>query len=458
MHRYPLDKLKNWLISDNRKPLILRGARQVGKTWLVRELARVSNKNLCELNFEHQRDLAKHFESNDPNTILKNLEATLGKNIPPDQSILFLDEIQAAPELLAKLRWFYEILPSLPVITAGSLLEFELEEHSFSMPVGRVSYFFVEPLGFEEFLLAKGESLLLERIQKITLSNLDTQINANLHAKACKLFHEYILVGGMPEAVSTWVKAESLDQLSNSQHDLINTYQNDFAKYAGRLSINYLQDALNAVPRFLGQKLIYTRINPAVRQASMKKAVTLLTKSRLCHSVQNVHGNGIPLSAEIDPKTFKLILLDTGLVSALLNLPLYHIKDLSALMLVNQGGLTEQVTGQLLRLLFPHYLSPNLYYWARQNPGASAEVDYLIQLGQQLIPIEVKSGTEGKMRSLHQLMSEKSWPLAVRIYAGPLTTHRVTTRVQTGNAVTYDLLSIPFYLIEQLGRLCLSII
>jgi len=161
MKRFITQKLKDWLISESRKPIVLRGARQVGKTWLIRDLALQTGKKLIELNFERQRNLAIHFESNDPKTILLNLASALNQSIDPLQSILFLDEIQAVPELFAKLRWFYEEMPELAMVAAGSLLEFVLDNHTFSMPVGRIQYFFVEPLGFEEFLLAKNETWLM---------------------------------------------------------------------------------------------------------------------------------------------------------------------------------------------------------------------------------------------------------------------------------------------------------
>src|SRR5579862_6489290 len=193
MKRYLIDKLKDWLVSPSRKPAVLRGARQVGKTWIVRELARQTGKQLIELNFEKQRSFAAHFESNDPSEILLNLESAFNKRILPADSILFLDEIQAAPELFAKLRWFYEDMPELAVIAAGSLLEFVLESHTFSMPVGRIQYFFIEPLGFEEFLLAKNETHLLAAIEKVSV---EKPFNTSLHDKANRLFKEFVTVGG----------------------------------------------------------------------------------------------------------------------------------------------------------------------------------------------------------------------------------------------------------------------
>jgi len=450
MKRYLIDKLKDWLVSPLRKPAVLRGARQVGKTWIVRELAEQSGKQLIELNFEKQRSLATHFESNQPKTILLNLESALNKTIHPEKAILFLDEIQAAPELFAKLRWFYEDLPELAVISAGSLLEFVLENHTFSMPVGRIQYFFIEPLGFEEFLLAKNEIHLLSAIKKITFHE---PFNSSLHDKANLLFKEFITVGGMPEAVSTWTQTNSLEALAEVHNNLINTYQDDFAKYAGKLSITYLEEVLHAVPKLLTKKFIYSHVNSMARHESIKQALTLLLKSRLCHKVQSANANGIPLGAEINPKIFKIILIDVGLVSTLLGLKLHQFNNIDDILLINKGALAEQVVGQLLRLLSPFYVEPTLHYWCRELASSSAEIDYLIQDNQQLIPIEVKAGAEGKLRSLHQFMSEKPWQRAIRFYSGPIQRIPIQSKTTTGIQNNYELISLPFYLIGQLHRL-----
>ncbi|HSW70204.1 MAG TPA: AAA family ATPase [Gammaproteobacteria bacterium] len=450
MNRYLIDKLKDWLVSPSRKPAVLRGARQVGKTWIIRELARQTGKQLVELNFEKQRSLAIHFESNDPATMLLNLEGALNMRILPENSILFLDEIQAAPELFAKLRWFYEDMPELPVVTAGSLLEFILENHTFSMPVGRIQYFFIEPLGFEEFLLAKNETHLLSAIEK---TSFEKPLNALLHDKANQLFKEFVTVGGMPEAVSTWIKTSSLQSLAEVHNNLINTYQDDFSKYAGKLSITYLEEVLYAVPKLLTKKFIYSHVEPAARHESIKQALNLLIKARLCHKVQSSSANGIPLGAEVNSKIFKIILIDVGLVSTMLGLRLHQFKNIEDILVINKGALAEQVVGQLLRLLSPFYVEPALYYWSRELANSNAEIDYLIQDNQLLIPIEVKAGVEGKLRSLHQFMSEKPWKRAVRFYAGSIQRDHIRSKTTTGALNDYELISLPFYLLSQLHRL-----
>lgn len=446
MQRKALQHLQDWFNNPNRKPLVLRGARQVGKTWLVRTFAHNHHRELIELNFEKDKHLSHHFDSHDPDTILLNLESAFNQSINSDTSLLFLDEIQAAPEILATLRWFYENKPELPVIAAGSLLEFVLDDHSFSMPVGRINYCFIEPLGFEEFLQAQGQTHLLKALAKV---HPQAPLNEALHQKASQLFKEFMMVGGLPQAVDTWINTHSMHAVSQVHHDLIHTYQDDFAKYAGRLSTQYLDDTFMAIPQLLTQKIMYSRIHSGARHYNIKQAVELLTQARLGHKVYHVHANGIPPGAEIKPRAFKMILVDVGLVSALLGIQWHQIKHLHDAMLINQGALTEQAIGQLLRLLKPYYQEPHLYYWARDSKASSAEIDYLEQYGHNLIPVEVKAGKEGKLRSLHQFMYEKHWPLACRFYDGPIRLQNIQTKTTQGHPVSYHLLSLPFYLIHR---------
>jgi predicted AAA+ superfamily ATPase len=257
----------------------------------------------------------------------------------------------------------------------------------------------------------------------------------------------------MPEAVSTWIKTESLEALSEVHNNLINTYQYDFAKYAGKLTITYLEEVLHAVPKLLTKKFIYTHVNLTARHESIKQALTLLLKARLCHKVQSVSANAIPLGAEVHSKIFKVILIDVGLVSTLLGLKLHQFSNMEDIFVINKGALAEQVVGQLLRLLSPFYTEPTLHYWNRELASSSAEIDYLIQDNQRLIPIEVKAGAEGKLRSLHQFMSEKPWKLAIRFYTGPVQRDHIQSKTTTGDQNDYELISLPFYLLGQLYRI-----
>jgi hypothetical protein len=450
MKRVLLKHLNQWLVSTDRKPLVIRGARQVGKTWLVRELAKVSGKQLIELNLEKNPSYASLFVSNDPKQILLNLSVIHNSKIEPEQSILFLDEIQSAPQILSKLRWFAEDMPQLPVIAAGSLLEFVLAEHSFSMPVGRISYVHLEPLSFEEFLLANEKQILFDFIQSYTI---EQEIPLVIHEQLSNLFKEYLLIGGMPAVVLNWITEHSLNKTNQIQHDLLATYRDDFAKFSGKISIGRIDEVMMSVPKMLGQKFVFSRVNSAIQSNTVKQILDLLNKARVCHRVSACAANGVPLAAEIKEKYFKEIFLDIGLCCVALGLSLNQINSVKEVVLINHGGIAEQVVGQLLRTIYPPYVEPNLYYWLREEKGSNAEVDYVIQMNNTVIPIEVKAGSTGGLKSLHLFMGLKKLQMAVRINSDLPSKTPVNVIDQMGTAVRYKLLSLPFYLVGQLTRL-----
>jgi len=450
MKRKYLKDLQVWIEGSQCKPLVIRGARQVGKTWLVRHFAEVQNLRLIELNFEKRPELASFFETNDPKEILLNLESAFNVKIEPSKSLLFLDEIQAVPELFAKLRWFAEDLPQLPVIAAGSLLEFVLEKHTFSMPVGRINYLYMEPLSFEEFLLANDKHSLVDYIEGFRWG---TQIPEALHLQLMQIFKEYLFIGGMPEAVASWATERSLTKISQIHQDLLGTYRDDFAKYSGRMDTARLEDAMAAVPRLLGEKFVYSKVNPHLQSYSVKQALDLLCKAKICHKVKSCHANGIPLGSEIDEKFFKVIFIDVGLCNAALGLTFNQINSVDEVVLINKGAIAEQAVGQLLRTIDPSYIPPDLYYWVREEKIASAEIDYLIQRGADLVPVEVKAGRTGTLKSLHIFIGLKNLKFGIRINSNFPNFSHVQTKNSFGILVKYSLLSLPFYLVGQIQRL-----
>lgn len=446
--------LTEWLGSSTRKPLIIRGARQVGKTWLIRNLAKIEERRLIELNFEKRPDFESLFSSNDPKEMMINIAASTGSKIEPEKTILFLDEIQAAPSLLEKLRWFAEEMPELPVIAAGSLLDFTLAEHEFSMPVGRISYMYLEPLSFEEFLDAIGKQEL-----RTYLENYDwnlTIVDA-IHFQLMKIIKEYLIVGGMPAAVSSWATEQAPEAVSQIHFDLLTTYRDDFAKYSGRLPISRLEDVMNSVPRQLGKKFVYKEANAEMNTAPLKQALDLLVKANVCHRIVATSANGLPLGAEADGRFFKVIMLDCGLCGASLGLSLHQLRAISEISMINNGGMAEQLVGQLLRTVFPAYVPPALYYWQRGKKGAEAEIDYIIQHENQVIPIEVKAGTTGTLKSLHQFMKEKKKTIAIRINSDIPRIGPVQVKDASSHLIEFNLLSLPFYLLGQLHRLIKSL-
>lgn len=450
MKRTLLEYLENWLISSDRKPLVIRGARQVGKTWLVRHFAEKSGKKLIELNFERQPSFASLFNSNDPEQILLNLSAISNQKIDPQNCLLFLDEIQASPQLFSKLRWFAEDLPELSVIAAGSLLEFVLAQHTFSMPVGRISYMHLEPLSFEEFLLANERQSLWDYLVKYDLT---TEVPAVIHEQLTILFKEYLLVGGLPAVVSNWINERSLNKINQIKNDLLATYRDDFSKYSGRIATERLDEVMATIPRMLGQKFVFSKVNKTIQAATIKQILELLEKARISHRVQSCSANGVPLAAEIREKYFKEIFLDIGLCSTALGLNLNQVNSIDEIIMINNGAVAEQIVGQLLRTIVPPYIEPSLYCWHREETGSSAEIDYVIQHGNKVIPIEIKACSTGSLKSLHFFMGLKKYPIALRINSDYPNKTNVNVKDNWGNQIKYTLLSIPFYLVGQTHRL-----
>lgn len=421
----------------------------MGKTWLVREFARRSQRRLIEFNFERNPEFADFFGEKDPGKVVRAIEVGTGSRILPDETLLFLDEIQAAPELLANLRWFAEELPRLPVLSAGSLLDFALADQTFSVPVGRISYLHLEPLSFEEFVQATGNELLREYIEE---AGVETE-PPPVHSRLVELYRDYLMIGGMPAVVSRWNEEHSLMACAEVQQDLLATYRDDFAKYAGRVPPRRLERILSAVPRLLGRKFKYIQVDREERSYALRQALDLLCTARLCCRVQACDGVGVPLAAGVREQTFKVVLLDVGMVSAALGLSLQKVKSLQDVFLVNEGALAEQAVGQALRASGPRFVEPSLYYWTRERKGSEAELDHLVQHGADVVPIEVKAGTTGTLKSLHLFMAMRKFALGVRFSPHPPSLTEVDIRTTTGLPSQYRLLSLPPYMVGQLHRI-----
>lgn len=438
--------LDAWIKDQNRKPLVLRGARQVGKTWLVRDLAQRHGRRLVELNMERRPELADHFRSNNARLAVSDLAADLGVSISPETALLFIDEVQATPHLLAFLRWFREDMPEMPVVAAGSLLDFALRDHEFSMPVGRISYCYLEPVSFYEFLDASGNESLKSAIVTAAES---LDLNPRLHQRALELLAEYCLVGGLPEVISDWIAKRDDGRRLQLQRDLIATYRDDFNKYRNRISTDLLRRVMDAVPRQLGGRFVYSHVDAEAKHRDLKQALELLRLARVCHRVEHTAANGLPLGAETNPRTFKAILLDVGLASVQLGLSRLDLKDLNAVVWSNKGGLAEQFVGQHLRCLSQAYEEPRLFYWQRTE-GRQGEIDYIIQQGSHVIPVEVKAGKAGTMKSLHAFMHAKQLRNALRLDINPPSVQNLDTQTTTGESVRYRLLSLPLYMVESI--------
>jgi predicted AAA+ superfamily ATPase len=449
MIRFASNELDEWWINPNRKPMIIRGARQVGKTWLVRDLAIRHKLRLIELNFERLPGLADLFSENDPTEILRNIEAELATPIDPDSSLLFLDEIQAAPQLLSKLRWFREDMPQFPVIAAGSLLDFELSKHQYSVPVGRITYFHLEPMSFFEFLAATGNQALRAKLSSISPQ---AKLPESLHEKCLGLYHDYCLIGGMPEVVQEWIDSKNLKPCIKIQQDLMVAYRDDFHKYGGEMEAGLLNRILLSVAEQLGNKFVYSRADSAKKVVKIKKALSRLGQAKVCTKVLHTAGNGLPLGAKSNDKFFKAIMVDIGLVSVQMGLSSVGRGEAKNIIFSNKGGLAEQFVGQQLRVIQAPLAEPRLFYW-QTTGGRQGEIDYVLQHANRVIPVEVKSGATGSMKSLHMFMAKKHIDFAVRCYTNQLSLEDIRVKTTQGQPVSYRLLSIPVYLTERLDGL-----
>lgn len=422
--------LVQWHLTPEHKPILLRGARQVGKSWLVEQLGN-EFESFIKLDFEENPDLATFFQGNlDPEILLTNLSNYLGAKIIPGKTLLFLDEIQACPRAVTALRYFYEKVPDLHVIGAGSLIEFELQH--IAMPVGRIENLYLYPLSFGEFLTALGREDLRISLQ----AHPEKEVAEPIHQQLLALIRDYTIVGGMPEVVQKFLKTKSMQECQAVQTQLLEAYQKDFIKYAKRSQIKYLRMVFEAVPLQMGKKFVYSHASPEIKSRELGAAVELLEMAGVVTRIYHAHGAGIPLGATINPKMFKTLFFDIGLAQRMLGLDMKGLFLNPDITLIYQGALAELLVG--LELIA--YASPRerakVYYWQREERGAQSEVDYLIIRGEQIIPIEVKSGVRGRLFSLRKFLEEKRIAKGYQISQNPY------------GRVADQITNIPFYGLE----------
>jgi predicted AAA+ superfamily ATPase len=413
-----------------------------------------TGRQLVEINLEKFLRLDGVFATFDLGKILPALEALARSRIRPESSVLFLDEIQATPHAIAALRYFYEELPDLPVIVAGSLLEFTLGEKPISMPVGRISYYHVRPLSFDEYLLAKGEDFFHEKLLKYSLED---HWDPALHERGLRLVREFMMVGGMPAALSSRLAHEAgADDFVNEIQSIIDTHKDDFAKYTRRLALlPVLQQIYDFAPRYLGKSLILKEVAPGVWHEYIRAAITLLEKSRVLLLAKKNDGSEIPLVAGLKDKAPKIFWLDVGLANRMLNFdPAWMALNLD---MVHAGQVAEQFVAQHLQWWLGAGSTPALHYWARSGETANAEVDFIVQLGTNIFPVEVKSGAAGSLRSMHQFLVKGHAPFGVRLDMDVPGLHPIDHEVRVGKdkhqRLKSRLLLLPLYMIGQLRRL-----
>ncbi len=410
--------LLEWKNKSQRKPLLLRGARQIGKSTAIRHLGEQFDYYI-EANFEKNPSLKTLFSSN---LSVRDIAAGIGnlynQPIVPGQTLLFLDEIQACPEAIHSLWFFKEDFPELHVLAAGSLLELALKEESQTYGVGRIKSLFMYPLSFDEFLIATDHSMWLDAKRKATPQ---APLLPILHEQLSNSFRTFLMTGGMPASVVAWIEHNDYLACQDEIEDIADSYYEDFKKYAKRISPDLLKAVLQSAVLQSGKKFVYSHVEGGYSTAEVKKALGFLSDAGILIPVKHTAANGLPLGAEVNEKFTKYLLLDSGLLLCLLDMDTQgahqvtqEILTATASDLVNKGTITEMVAG----LEIVKYSSPKrkaeLYYWENLANGATAEVDYILSRNMTVLPLEVKSGTSGKMKSLRLFMQKKHLTHAIR--------------------------------------------
>lgn len=403
--------LEEWANDNMAKPMLLRGARQVGKTYCVRTLGR-RFRHFAEINFEETPEAARFFDGAlTAAPLAAKLAAFAGKPVRPGESLLFLDEVQNQPRVLASLRYFREQMPGLHVVAAGSLLEFALEETP-SFGVGRVTSRFLHPMSFPEFLAALGDDALLDMAESADFAN---PVDPVFHDRLVERYREFLLVGGMPEAVAAYARGGDFLAASDVIDDLIRDFRDDFAKYRRRVPLQRLDETFRSVARQTGNRFVCSAVSQDVKSTAILSALFLLEKAGLVHRAVATSATGVPLGAQADDRRFKALVLDTGLCQRLLGLELGPELLRTPEDLVNKGPLAELSAGLALIAAQDAKSIPSLHFWQRESRAGNAEVDYVVAFGSRIVPVEVKAGTRGSMQSLRLFLAEKRLPFGVRL-------------------------------------------
>lgn len=430
----------SWKNKSDRVPLLVRGARQVGKSYIIEEFGKKAFENVVVANFEFQPELKQCFVTLNPVDIINKLQMLMGVSIEAGKTLLFLDEIQECPNAIMALRYFKEQYGKLAVIGAGSLIEFTLNSPDFRMPVGRVQFMYLEPLSFGEFLSASGHEQMRSHLGEI---HLNSTIDDAIHNKLMELLRVYLIVGGMPAVVKEYLTSKNYVNCQRLQNSLLQTYRSDFGKYAKNSEHNNLRKVFDEAPRLVGSRIKYSNIDPETKSRDLKKALHLLKMSGIVHPIYATAAAGLPLGAQINEAKFKLNFLDVGLMQNACGLQ----KELSVtndFIQVNSGAVAEQFIGQELSAHFDSYLEHTLFFWARDMKGSSAEVDYVVAVDSLILPVEVKAGKTGTLKSLRKFLEEKQSPFGIRFS-------------QEKPSFFDKVLTLPLYMVEQMPRLAKEI-
>ena len=443
-HRNISTLLIEWKNKRGRKPLVIRGARQVGKTSAVHQFGGAAFETYIYINLELEDNLALFARMQPVRDLLQLIQLKFNKKITPGVTLIFIDEVQNSAIAMNQLRYFYEEVPDVHVVAAGSLLEVKMKSEGFTFPVGRVEYCYLHPATFDEFLVAQGET---ESLSYILSVKPDTVIPEEIHAMMMKKFHVFLLVGGMPEAVARYAETRSFIDLDPVYESILTGLRDDVSKYASAAKTKYIQHIIEHATKYVGLRIKYEKFGESnFRSREMSDAFDVLEKAMIISRVFASASKQMPLMSNLK-KFPKLLYLDTGLVNYQIGMrtEIAMMDDINA---VYHGQVGEQIAGQTLLALNTRK-NANLHYWYREEKGATSEVDYLMVINERLVPVEVKSGKTGTLRSLHNFMDESRCDFALRIYSGNMRTEQITTF----NKKKFTLFSVPFYLLFRIHEL-----
>ena len=433
MYRIAIEKLLKWKESKRRKPLIIEGARQVGKTWLMKEFGRLYYTDTVYINFDSNSRMAELFASDlDTERLIMGLELYSGQKIDPDHTLLIFDEVQEVPRALSSLKYFYENAPEYHIVCAGSLLGIALHEGT-SFPVGKVDFLKLYPLSFKEFLMATGKERFAELLNKQ-----DHQMIASFKQTYIDALKQYYFVGGMPEAVQSFAENMDFNEVREIQKRILAAYEQDFSKHAPNEIVPKIRMLWNSIPSQLARenkKFIYGLVREGARAKEYETAILWLSDCGLVHKISRVNAAGIPLKAYEDLKAFKLFLVDVGLLGCMAGLRQRTLLDGNDLFVEFKGALTEQYVCQQL----VSDLGATPYYWSAEN--SSGEVDFVLQHSGNVIPLEVKAEENLQAKSLKHFVAGNELPFGVR-------TSMSDYRRQE------KFINLPLYALSQLWEVC----
>jgi len=456
-NRRAVEEIQTWYNRSKRKPLVIRGARQVGKTTAVRLAAGELAVEILEINLERHTELEPLFKSSKLEELLLTFSLISGQKISKEsKAILFLDEAQATPSAYACLRYFHEEMPGLAVVLTGSLLDQVLHEKALPTPVGRVEHLFMGPLTFEEFLDATGERAALNAIEMLTRSTMHL-IPDRVHENLMAQVRRYTLCGGMPFCIQTAIDTRfNHAEIAKYQIELLQSFKDDFAKYTGLQTALQLNAFFNGIIGQIGLQFSHKQANEIALNSSgnnrqLNEALERFLEARLFYRVLHSGADTIPLGGDTKIRISKFLFIDIGLLLAAQGVPAQSIMS-SPLELTNRGIIAEQFVGQQLLAAKPGYINPALYYWQPPKSEGQAKLDFLYESGNQIYPIEVKSGTSGTIKSLHAYMTKKQSTEGIRISSAKPSVHELTAKMNRQEKA-FRLLNIPFYLVNQIERI-----